>query len=787
MTSSQGDLHATLDSLLQQIGLELAFVDVAQENGIAGMHEQVLALAAALDSAAEVPEPIRQAVAAARCWLDERSAADARFTEETIASFNEWHPWLGTALAAWAHGQPCAAVPAGWAVATAAQAAPPAAAAAKATTPASATTPAKAKAPAVAEADDQFKDQQVDISITAGDDELVQLFCAEAQDLLQDIEQGVLVLETDPSDATTINTLFRAFHTFKGNLGVMKLVVLQQLTHELESLLDAARRGTFQLDRESFDVILAGEDVLKRYVEELSKLLGSPDQKTTIPLPIPRLIAKVRGLLAEGRSAAPAAAPTPPAKPAAPAAVKPQPVAAPAPVATEKVAPAPVKPPQPAVTPAPAATAVAPVPAAPLSAPLEPAPADSASAAAAPKAQQRSSASTASGIVRVDTLKLDSLIDLVGELVIAQSMVVQNTEVTTVNDGHLSRCLGQLRGITSDLQRTAMSLRMVPIRNTFQKMARLVRDLALQQGKDIQLVLQGEDTELDRTIVEELGDPLIHMIRNSADHGIEPADQRLAKGKAAAGTITLRAFHQGGLIVIEIKDDGRGLNPDRIRAKAIERGLIRDDESLDEEAIFELIFAPGFSTAEQVTDLSGRGVGMDVVRRNIEKMRGTVEIQSVVDRGTTFTISLPLTLAIIEGLLVGVGDQRYIVPTLSVRESFRPLPGMVSTVQGRGEMVSVRGRLTPMLRLGRHLNTPSRAVDPTQGIVVVVESGQESRCLFVDELIGKQEVVIKSLGDMFRNQTEFAGAAILGDGRVGLILDINSLVKLKSKNGDTAA
>ena len=575
----------------------------------------------------------------------------------------------------------------------------------------------------------------------------------------------------------------------------MKLVVLQQLTHELESLLDAARRGTFQLGRESFDVILAGEDVLKRYVEELSKLLGSPDQKTTIPLPIPRLIAKVRGLLAEGRSAAPAAPPTPPAKPAAPAAAKPQPVAAPstaavpapAPVATEKVAPAPVKPPQPAVTPAPAATAVAPVPAAPLSAPLEPAPADSASAAAAPKAQQRSSASTASGIVRVDTLKLDSLIDLVGELVIAQSMVVQNTEVTTVNDGHLSRSLGQLRGITSDLQRTAMSLRMVPIRNTFQKMARLVRDLALQQGKDIQLVLQGEDTELDRTIVEELGDPLIHMIRNSADHGIEPADQRLAKGKAAAGTITLRAFHQGGLIVIEIKDDGRGLNPDRIRAKAIERGLIREDESLDEESIFELIFAPGFSTAEQVTDLSGRGVGMDVVRRNIEKMRGTVEIQSVVDRGTTFTISLPLTLAIIEGLLVGVGDQRYIVPTLSVRESFRPLPGMVSTVQGRGEMVSVRGRLTPMLRLGRHLNTPSRAVDPTQGIVVVVESGQESRCLFVDELIGKQEVVIKSLGDMFRNQTEFAGAAILGDGRVGLILDINSLVKLKSKNGDTAA
>jgi chemotaxis protein histidine kinase CheA len=227
---------------------------------------------------------------------------------------------------------------------------------------------------------------------------------------------------------------------------------------------------------------------------------------------------------------------------------------------------------------------------------------------------------------------------------------------------------------------------MVPIRGTFQKMTRLVRDLAVQQGKDIRLVLQGEDTELDRTLVEELNDPLIHMIRNSADHGIEPAEERIARGKPAFGTITLRAFHQGGFIVIEIQDDGRGLNPDRIRQKAIERGLIRADDDLDKDSILELIFAPGFSTAEQITDLSGRGVGMDVVRRNIEKMRGQIEIHSDVGAGTTFTIYMPLTLAIIEGLLVGVGDQRYVIPTLSVRESFRPLPSMVTTVQGRGEI-----------------------------------------------------------------------------------------------------
>jgi two-component system chemotaxis sensor kinase CheA len=391
------------------------------------------------------------------------------------------------------------------------------------------------------------------------------------------------------------------------------------------------------------------------------------------------------------------------------------------------------------------------------------------------------------GIVRVDTLKLDGLIDLVGELVIAQSMVVQNPDLKNITSEHLSRSLGQLRGITSDLQRTAMSLRMVPIRNTFQKMARLVRDLAAQQGKEIQLVLEGEDTELDRNIVEELSDPLIHMIRNSADHGIEATDRRIADGKPRAGTITLRAFHQGGFIVIQIQDDGKGLVPDRILAKAVERGLVKPDNSLDEQEIFELIFAPGFSTAEQITDVSGRGVGMDVVRRNIEKMRGKIEIQSVAGAGTTFTLFVPLTLAIIEGLLVGVGDQRYIIPTLSVRESFRPLPGMVTTVHGRGEMVHVRGRLTPMLRLGDHLHTPVNAVDPTQGIVVVVEAGQDSRCLLVDELIGKQEVVIKSLGEMFHNQTAFAGAAILGDGRVGLILDIHALVKLKLKHAETAA
>ena len=291
-------------------------------------------------------------------------------------------------------------------------------------------------------------------------------------------------------------------------------------------------------------------------------------------------------------------------------------------------------------------------------------------------------------------------------------------------------------------------------------------------------MLEGDETELDRNIVEKLSDPLVHMIRNAIDHGLEDPADRLAQGKPELGTIRLTAAHQRGGIVIRIQDDGRGLDRGRILAKAIDRGLVNTNASLTESEIFSLIFQAGFSTANKVTDLSGRGVGMDVVRRNIENLRGKVEIQSVPGLGTTFTILLPLTLAIIDGLLVGVGGHRYIIPTLSIRKSFRPPPGAVTTVHGRGEVVSVRGRQTPLLRLGHYLGTPSRAVKPEDGIIVVVESGGSARGLLVDELMGKQEVVIKSLGRAFRRQNLLAGGAVLGDGWVGLILDVDTLVQM---------
>jgi two-component system chemotaxis sensor kinase CheA len=330
-------------------------------------------------------------------------------------------------------------------------------------------------------------------------------------------------------------------------------------------------------------------------------------------------------------------------------------------------------------------------------------------------------------------------------------------------------------------------MRMVPVRGAFQKMTRLVRDLATSGGKQIQFLLEGEETELDRNMVEKLGDPLVHMIRNSVDHGIESQDERMARGKPAQGTIRLSAAHQRGGIVIRLSDDGKGLDPARIRAKAIERGLIRGDVEMDASEIVSLIFLPGFSTADAVTDLSGRGVGMDVVRSNIEGLSGKIEVQSVLGEGTTFTLLLPLTLAIIDGMLVGVGDDRYIIPTLSIRESFRPQPGMVSTIQGRGEVVSVRGRQTPLLRLGRYLGRPARATNLEDAIIVVVESGDAARGLVVDELLGKQEVVIKSLGQTFRHQNLLAGSAVLGDGSVGLILDVDTLVKTPTHSNAIAA
>lgn len=699
-------LEATIDAtrgLLQKIGLELAFVSTA---GVATLRGLLSSLATTVTSSA--PSEISVAAAKAHDWLTDATT----ISPEEAERFNLWHPWMEEAVTCWERGL---SVPP-W--------------------PAALAAPAPSSSDA---ADATDVSQLVPVLPTGADPELMRLFCAESEDLLRDIEQGVLRLETTPDDPDTLATVFRAFHTFKGNAAVMKLVVLQRLAHELESLLDAARRGRMRLDRHAIDVVLAGADVFARYVHEMTRQLDGSDMGRSIPLPIPAVVARARAALA----------------------------------GTPMPVPAPPRPAEPAM---PMAAIAAETPALATQATTEP-----------PAAQEPArSVSPASGSIRVDTQKLDGLVDLVGELVVAQSMVARGTAAHGI-DEHLARSLGRLRGITADLQRTAMAMRMIPIRGTFQKMVRLVRDLSADLGKEIRLAVEGEETELDRTVIEEIGDPLMHMVRNAADHGIEAPATRTAAGKPAAGTITLRARHQGGFVVIQITDDGRGLDPARIRRTAAERGLLAADAVLDDRATLELIFTAGFSTAERVSDLSGRGVGMDVVRRNIERLRGTVQIESKPGAGTTFTIFMPLTLAIIEGLLVAVGDQQFVIPAVSVRESFRPLPDAVTTVHGRGELVDVRGQLVPLLRLGRHLGIDSAVDDPARGIVVVIESGHDRRGLLVDDLVGRQEVVIKGLGETFRGHRSFAGAAILGDGRVGLILDTTALVRLTPSPVETAA
>lgn len=392
-------------------------------------------------------------------------------------------------------------------------------------------------------------------------------------------------------------------------------------------------------------------------------------------------------------------------------------------------------------------------------------------------------ASKGSSSIRVDTGKIDTLINMVGELVITQSMlslIGEHFELSKLDQ--LKSGLAQLERHTRELQESVMNIRMLPVSFVFSRFPRLTHDLSQKLGKKIELKLVGEHTEVDKTVVELISDPLVHLVRNSLDHGIETPEERLAAGKSEVGTVTLEAYHRGGNIVIEVRDDGRGLNKEKLKAKAIEKGLIEKDLSLTDKQIFELIFMPGFSTAEQLTDVSGRGVGMDVVRRNIQALGGNIEIISELGKGSTIAIHLPLTLAILDGQSVAVGDETYIVPLVSIIESINITEKMLNRVAGKGETFRLRGDYLPIVRMHEIFAVKSvKARKLTEGLMVVVE-GQGLRCgLFVDDLLGQQQVVIKSLEANYRRVEGVSGATILGDGSVALILDIPGLVRLSNQ------
>lgn len=564
-------------------------------------------------------------------------------------------------------------------------------------------------------------------------------FIAESRDSMAGAEAALLELEANPEDIEAINTVFRAFHTVKGTAAFMGLDKLADFAHHAESLLSRVRDRELPYTQAVANLSLRSNDVLGEFLEAVEKSVQT-SESIVLPSdynPLMHDLLNVDAVLAG--------------------------------LDTRLVS----------VVTAPVAIVSAVADAAPVATRTEP------EVVTAPRAQAaRAAVKNESDLsVRVRTDRLDRLIDMVGELVIAQSMIAADPAVTAIGQHDLVKKVSQAGKIMRELQDLSMSMRMVPMKSTFQKLTRLVRDVALKAGKIVELVTDGEETELDRNMVDAIADPLVHMVRNAVDHGVEGPEDRERAGKPRAGRVKLAAFQQGGSVIVELRDDGRGLNRDRILAKAIEKGLVSPNHALTDSEINALIFAPGFSTAETITDISGRGVGMDVVRRNIESIRGRIDIQSVLGQGTVFQIRLPLTLAVTDGMLVRVGDERYIVPLTSISLSFRPEPDMLSTIPPNAEIVMLRGEVMPVLRLHQMFNIPAAVTNPSEAILMIVGDGEYRVALLVDQLLGQQQVVAKALGDGVGEIPGISGGAILSDGRVGLIIDVARMTSL-ARNGD---
>lgn len=614
----------------------------------------------------------------------------------------------------------------------------------------SAETQASAPVPVVAESP---KEVEFESELPPDADlDLLRDFLAESLEQIEAAEASLLALEVDPDDMESVNTVFRAFHTIKGTSGFLGLAPIKELAHGAESLLSRVREGEVRYSGGYADLSLRSVDVIKELIRSIDGALSGqamfkPDEYDDLLAVLSN--PEAAGVTDESESTEGA------------------PRLGDLLVSQGKIQREDVE------------QVVSGKAGEPIGAALIRSGKATTSDVAKTLRTQRKIAQPGESIgdasVRVRTDRLDRLIDMVGELVIAHSMVAQDETVVDGRHQDLSRKASQVGKIVRELQDLGMSLRMVPLRPAFQKVNRLVRDLSQKAGKRVSLETQGEDTEIDRNMVDVIRDPLVHMIRNAVDHGIELPEDRAAVGKPEEGHIKLFASHSGGSVVVELRDDGKGLNKERIIDKAMRLGLIDSATGMSETEIHNLIFRPGFSTAEQVTEVSGRGVGMDVVRRNIEALRGRVDITSEFGRGCCFKMVLPLTMAITDGMLVQVGGERYIIPTVSIVKTFRPQPDQLSTIAGRGEMVMLRGELLPLYRLHRLLNIENAVEDPSRGLLVIISIGEAKYGLLVDELLGQQQVVAKSLPKGINKVKGVSGAAILGDGRVGLILDSSEL------------
>ncbi|MDR3449174.1 MAG: chemotaxis protein CheA [Alphaproteobacteria bacterium] len=649
-------------------------------------------------------------------------------------------------------------------------------------------------------------------------DQFKQTYITECFELLGEMEERLMVLDVEAADAEALNAIFRCAHSIKGGSGAFGFDFITVFTHALEALLDVLREGKVAPSREAVDLLLKSADVVTQMVTAARDGQRPPDNLgSDIKAELERFAGA--GPAVAGAEAAYGLFDEEPATDAAPERLwhidfAPHPTLfatgnEPLLILRELARLG-------------TATILADSSQVPLLADLDaaacflrwtidlrtardeaairevfefvedhcdlkiagenPAPAilapprkDSPPTAAGDEAPARPAPATS---IRVDLEKVDRLVNMVGELVITEAMLrAQTRDFPAEQFSGLLRGIDELSQHTRELQEAVMSVRMQPVKSIFSRMPRIVRDISAQLGKEIRLETKGENTEVDKTVIEQLSDPLMHMIRNSCDHGIEMPETRADNGKATEGVIHLSAEHRGGRIVIEIGDDGAGINRERVLAKAREKNLVATDVNPSDGDIDNMIFMAGFSTAEKVTNVSGRGVGMDVVKRNIEGMGGTVRVENHPGKGSHFTISLPLTLAILDGMIVRVGSEKYIIPITSIVETLRPKPDDVRHVEGHSDVINVRGEFVSVLYLSRTFDVAGAESDPSKALVVLVESHNEKLGLVVDELIGQQQVVIKSLEANADPVPGVSGATILGDGMVALILEINDLAK----------
>ncbi len=582
-------------------------------------------------------------------------------------------------------------------------------------------------------------------------------FVQEGNELLQNTEQGLLLWGENPDDRDTLGDIFRHVHSFKGNCGFFGFADLEKLSHQMENILDRAKSGSRLATDTPADQLLVSLDILQQAVNNIGD--GKTDKIENIDshlADLNLLLAPLLGdfLVEEGvQEEAISNAVKTQKKPVGEILIQQG-------AASQQQIESALKKQQDKI--------------------------DQSKAESKPAARAKTPAKRQD--IRVELGKLDNLINLIGELVIAENMLIHNPDLKGLELENFNKAGQHMSKLVRELQEMAMTIRMIPVSGLFRRMIRLVHDISVKAGKKVDLQLIGEETEIDKTVIETITDPLVHLLRNSLDHGLETPADRTAAGKVEKGTIKLSARHEEGEVWVTIEDDGRGLNKDKILEKAISKGLIEGDGSdMTEKQINNLIFAPGFSTAAQITDISGRGVGMDVVKKNLEKIKGKIDVTSNPGQGTKITLRIPLTLAIIDGMIVRVGTTTCIVPTLSILEAYRPEMDQITITPDGEELARVRENFFPIVRLHKILDKEPDSTHLADGILIVLEYQETRFCLFLDEILGQQQTVIKGLSDFIGNVQGVSGCTILGDGGISLILDVGSLMESANRKKDEFA